>query len=37
MSDRIVVMNNGVAEQVGDPFTIYNARRPASSPPSSAP
>jgi len=27
MSDRIVVMNAGVAEQVGDPFTIYN--RPA--------
>ena len=27
MSDRIVVMNGGVAEQVGDPFTIYN--RPA--------
>jgi putative spermidine/putrescine transport system ATP-binding protein len=28
MSDRIVVMNAGIAEQVGDPFTIYN--RPAS-------
>ena len=27
MSDRIVVMNAGVAEQVGDPFAIYN--RPA--------
>ena len=27
MSDRIVVMNAGVAEQVGDPFEIYN--RPA--------
>jgi putative spermidine/putrescine transport system ATP-binding protein len=27
MSDRIVVMNQGVAEQVGDPFEIYN--RPA--------
>ncbi|HET9069461.1 MAG TPA: ATP-binding cassette domain-containing protein [Amaricoccus sp.] len=27
MSDRIVVMNAGVAEQVGEPFTIYN--RPA--------
>ncbi|MEJ1937007.1 hypothetical protein WDZ92_42995, partial [Nostoc sp. NIES-2111] len=27
ISDRIVVMNGGVAEQVGDPFTIYN--RPA--------
>jgi len=27
MSDRIVVMNQGVAEQVGDPFTIYT--RPA--------
>jgi len=27
MSDRIVVMNQGVAEQVGDPFAIYN--RPA--------
>ncbi len=27
MSDRIVVMNTGVAEQVGDPFEIYN--RPA--------
>jgi putative spermidine/putrescine transport system ATP-binding protein len=27
MSDRIVVMNAGIAEQVGDPFTIYN--RPA--------
>ncbi len=24
MSDRIVVMNAGVAEQVGDPFEIYN-------------
>lgn len=24
MSDRIVVMNGGVAEQVGDPFTVYN-------------
>jgi putative spermidine/putrescine transport system ATP-binding protein len=29
MSDRIVVMNAGVAEQVGDPFEIYN--RPATS------
>jgi putative spermidine/putrescine transport system ATP-binding protein len=28
MSDRIVVMNGGVAEQVGEPFEIYN--RPAS-------
>ena len=28
MSDRIVVMNAGVAEQVGNPFEIYN--RPAS-------
>jgi putative spermidine/putrescine transport system ATP-binding protein len=28
MSDRIVVMNGGVAEQVGEPFDIYN--RPAS-------
>ena len=27
MSDRIVVMNAGVAEQIGDPFEIYN--RPA--------
>ncbi|MFD1912115.1 ABC transporter ATP-binding protein [Halodurantibacterium flavum] len=27
MSDRIVVMNNGVADQVGAPFDIYN--RPA--------
>ncbi|MFT3974872.1 MAG: ABC transporter ATP-binding protein [Amaricoccus sp.] len=27
MSDRIVVMNAGIAEQIGDPFTIYN--RPA--------
>ncbi|MCL5777531.1 ABC transporter ATP-binding protein [Limibaculum sp. FT325] len=27
MSDRIVVMNNGVAEQVGTPYEIYN--RPA--------
>jgi putative spermidine/putrescine transport system ATP-binding protein len=27
MSDRIVVMNAGVAEQIGDPFDIYN--RPA--------
>jgi putative spermidine/putrescine transport system ATP-binding protein len=27
MSDRIVVMNQGVIEQVGDPFAIYN--RPA--------
>jgi putative spermidine/putrescine transport system ATP-binding protein len=27
MSDRIVVMNAGIAEQVGDPFTIYT--RPA--------
>ena len=27
MSDRIVVMNAGVAEQIGDPFAIYN--RPA--------
>jgi putative spermidine/putrescine transport system ATP-binding protein len=27
MSDRIVVMNAGIAEQVGDPFAIYN--RPA--------
>jgi putative spermidine/putrescine transport system ATP-binding protein len=27
MSDRIVVMNQGVAEQIGDPFAIYN--RPA--------
>ncbi len=24
MSDRIVVMNGGVAEQVADPFTLYN-------------
>jgi putative spermidine/putrescine transport system ATP-binding protein len=24
MSDRIVVMNAGVAEQIGDPFEIYN-------------
>lgn len=24
MSDRIVVMNAGIAEQVGDPFEIYN-------------
>ncbi len=24
MSDRVVVMNGGVAEQVGTPFTIYN-------------
>ena len=24
MSDRIVVMNAGVAEQIGDPFAIYN-------------
>jgi putative spermidine/putrescine transport system ATP-binding protein len=29
MSDRIVVMNAGVAEQIGDPFEIYN--RPATS------
>ena len=29
MSDRIVVMNGGVAEQVGDPFTVYN--RPVTS------
>ena len=36
MSDRIVVMHEGVAEQVGTPFEIYNAPRPASSPPSSA-
>ncbi len=27
MSDRVVVMNAGVAEQIGDPFAIYN--RPA--------
>jgi putative spermidine/putrescine transport system ATP-binding protein len=27
MSDRIVVMNAGIAEQIGDPFAIYN--RPA--------
>ncbi len=27
MSDRIVVMNGGVAEQVGEPFEVYN--RPA--------
>ncbi len=27
MSDRIVVMNGGIAEQVGEPFEIYN--RPA--------
>ena len=27
MSDRVVVMNTGVAEQVGEPFEIYN--RPA--------
>ena len=27
MSDRIVVMNNGVAEQIGNPFEIYS--RPA--------
>jgi putative spermidine/putrescine transport system ATP-binding protein len=27
MSDRIVVMHDGVAEQIGDPFEIYN--RPA--------
>jgi putative spermidine/putrescine transport system ATP-binding protein len=27
MSDRIVVMNGGIAEQVGAPFEIYN--RPA--------
>lgn len=27
MSDRVVVMKEGVAEQVGDPFTIYT--RPA--------
>ncbi len=27
MSDRIVVMRDGVAEQIGDPFEIYN--RPA--------
>ncbi|MDQ2067532.1 ABC transporter ATP-binding protein [Xinfangfangia sp. CPCC 101601] len=24
ISDRIVVMNGGIAEQVGEPFTIYN-------------
>ena len=24
MSDRIVVMNNGVAEQIGNPFEIYS-------------
>ena len=29
MSDRIVVMNAGVAEQVGDPFEIYNRPAPA--------
>ena len=27
MSDRIVVMNAGIAEQIGDPFSIYS--RPA--------
>ena len=27
MSDRIVVMNGGIAEQVGAPFEIYNNPR----------
>ena len=36
MSDRIVVMYGGMAEQVGTPFEIYNRPRPSSSPISSA-
>ena len=36
ISDRIVVMNGGKAEQVGTPFEIYNRPATRSSPPSSA-
>ena len=36
MSDRVGIMSHGVLQQVGVPQEIYNRRRTASSPPSSA-
>ena len=36
LADRIVVMNDGVIEQVGTPQELYHQPRPASSPASSA-
>ena len=36
LSDKLVVMNGGQIEQVGNPLDVYRRPRPASSPPSSA-